>query len=134
MSKTHIKFAKLEMKMVYSKAYQDLNAPSLKILSYVLLQLRWVKVSKNHYELSNKDQIELLYTTFKKVPFMMHRGTITRSIDFLLSHGFIKVKTQGGLCQGNKTIFEYSEKWSDWVPGECIFNRKPFFARGFLKH
>lgn len=131
MSKTHIKFAKLEMKMVYSKAYQDLNAPTLKILSYVLLQLRWVRVSKNHYELGKKDH-ELLYSTFKKAPFLMHDRTITRSIDSLLSHGFVKVKNQGGLCQGHKSKYEYSEKWKDWELGECIFIRKPFFKRGFL--
>jgi hypothetical protein len=132
MSKAHIKFAKLEMRMVYSKAYQDLNAPTLKILSYVLLQLRWVKTAKSRYELSNQDKIELLYASFKRSPFSMHYGTITRSIDSLLAHGFIKVNLQGGLCQGNKSIYGYSERWVDWVEGEIIFTRQPFTRRGFL--
>lgn len=135
MSKKNVKFAKLELRMVYSKAYQDLNAPSLKILSYLLLQLRWVKTSgkksKAKYQLSNKDNIELLYSTFTKDPFKMKKPTITRAIDSLLKHGFIKIKDQGGRCRGHKTIYEYSESWTGWEHGQTIRTRKPFFSRGF---
>jgi len=135
--KYRIKFAKLELKMVYSDAFQDLNAPTLKILSYLLLQLRWVNTARSkdkpNYVCENKDNIELLYSTFKNPPFKMNKPTIVRGIDSLLSHGFIKVKIQGGMCRGHKTIYEYSEKWSDWKPGQEISKRKPFFARGFCK-
>jgi hypothetical protein len=130
MPKPKDKFAKLELKMVYSKAYQDLNAPTLKMLSYVLLQLRWAEVSRGNYVLSIKEH-DLLYTTFRKAPFFMKDRTITRSIDSLLAHGFIKVKEQGGFCQGHKSRFEYTEEWKNWTEGDCIFTRKPFFKRGF---
>jgi len=135
MSKKSTKFAKLERKMVYSKAYQDLNAPTLKILSYALLQLKWVNVSrqkeKPKFIVENKDKIELLYTTFTKPPFCMCRQTITRAIDSLLAHGFVKVVEQGGMCKGHKTIFGYADEWVEWKAGEVLFIRMPFFARGF---
>ena len=121
--------------MVYSKAYQDLNAPTLKILSYLLLQLRWVNIARTRnkpkYIPENKDEIELLYSTFNKPPFNMGKKTIVRSITVLLSHGFVEVKKQGGRCRGHKTIYGYSERWHEWEPGQVIFIRKPFFARGF---
>jgi len=131
-----IKFAKLEKRMVYSKAFQNINAPTLKILSYLLLQLRWVNTAriknKPKYIAVNKDKIEMLYSTFKKPPFNMGEHTIARSITSLLSHGFIEVKKQGGRCKGHKTIYGYSERWHEWEPGQVIFTRKPFFARGFV--
>lgn len=123
--------------MVYSKAYQDLNAPTLKMLSYLLLQLRWVNAAKGkdkpNYILENKDSIEMLYSTFTKPPFNMKKPTIVRSIDSLLSHGFMVVKNQGGMCKGHKTVYGYSEKWQEWTEGMEISKRKPFFARGFCK-
>jgi DNA-binding transcriptional ArsR family regulator len=135
MSNHKIKFAKLELKMVYSKAYQDLNAPTLKILSYLLLQLRWVNTAKSkdkpNYVCENKDNIVMTYSTFKKSPFKMSQPTIVRAVDSLLEHGFIKIKDQGGRCRGHKTIYQYSEKWGEWEPGQKIFSRLPFFARGF---
>ena len=67
MAPKKIKFAKLEQRMVYSKAYQDLNAPTLKMLSYLLLQLRWINTArtknKPKYVLTNKGEIEMLYDT-----------------------------------------------------------------------
>jgi len=137
MSKKNVKFAKLELKMVYSAAYQDLNAPTLKVLSYLLLQLKWVDTarsrSKANWQIANKDQIELLYSTFTKAPFKMNKPTIVRAIDSLLQHGFVKIKDQGGRCRGHKTIYEYSEKWVEWSAGKIMFTRQPFFARGFCK-
>ena len=137
MNKKRLKFAKLELKMVYSAAYQDLNAPSLKILSYLLLQLQWVNTARSkdkpNYVVSNKDQIELLYSTFTKPPFKMSKPTIVRSIDSLLQHGFMKIKDQGGRCRGHKTIYEYTEQWENWSAGQEIFSRKPFFKRGFCR-
>ena len=135
MANHKIKFAKLELKMVYSAAYQDLNAPALKILSYLLLQLRWVNTARSkdkpNYICENKDNIEMVYSIFKKPPFNMFQQTIVRAIDSLLEHGFIKIKDQGGRCRGHKTIYQYSEKWSDWEKGQVIETRLPFFARGF---
>ncbi len=137
MAPKKIKFAKLEQRMVYSKAYQDLNAPTLKMLSYLLLQLRWINTArtknKPKYVLTNKGEIEMLYSTFKKQPFNMGDHTIARSITSLLSHGFVEVKKQGGKCKGHKTIYGYSDRWLNWEPGQVIFNRKPFFKRGFVK-
>ena len=123
------------MKMVYSKAYQDLNAPSLKILSYLLLQLRWVKVGRKtkRYSVSNKDEIKLLYSTFTKDPFKMHPQTISRSIDSLLEHGFVKIKKQGGKVKGDNSVYEYSEKWEDWVKGLICFSRRPYHRKRFQK-
>lgn len=129
------KFAKLELRMVYSEAYQDLNAPTLKMLSYVLLQLKWKNTSrgrKANWVCTNKDEIELLYATFKKSPFNMSDKTVTRAIDSLLAHGFVSVESQGGMCKGHKSLFSYSEKWKDWKPGnEPIETRVPFRKRGF---
>ena len=137
MRRKSIKFAKLERKMVYSPAFQDLNAPTLKILSYLLLQLKWVNIAKPknkpRYIVDNKDEIELLYSTFIKSPFKMCRQTITRAIDSLLAHGFLKIIEQGGMCKGHKTVYGYSEEWVKWTPGQIIETRKPFFARGFTK-
>ena len=133
--KHRIKFAKLELKMVYSDAYQNLNAPTLKILFYLLLQLRWVNTARSkdkpNYVCENKDNIELVYSTFKKPPFKMSQPTIVRGIDSLLAHGFLKVKDQGGRCRGHKTIYKYSEEWIKWKAGQIISIRQPFFARGF---
>jgi len=119
--------------MVYSRAYQDLNAPTLKLLSYFLLQLRWVKAGRknNKYVVSNKDEIKMLYSTFKTKPFNMNPNTIRRSIDALLAHGFMKVIKQGGKVKGQESIYGYSERWQKWNSGEVIFTRRPFAPRGF---
>jgi len=136
MKNKRIKFAKLEKRMVYSKAYQDLNAPTLKILSYLLLQLQWVNIArtktKPKYIIANKEEVSLLYSTFTKAPFNMCKQTITRSIDSLLAHGFIEVKKQGGRCKGHASIFAYRDEWKQWEPGQVLYKRKPFFARGFV--
>ncbi len=137
MSKKGIKFAKLEFAMVYSEAYQDLNAPTLKMLSYLLLQLRWVrcgrKKSDKKYILSNKDNIKMLYATFEATPFNMTSKTITRGIDSLLAHGFLKVKTQGGKVKGHQSVYEYSEKWAGWKPGKVFSKRRPYAKRGYTR-
>ena len=119
--------------MIYSQAYQDLNAPTLKLLSYLLLQLRWVKLGRKtkRYDVSNKDEIKMLYSTFKNKPFNMNPNTIRRSIDSLLAHGFMKVIKQGGKVKGHESIYGYSESWETWTEGDVIFTRRPFHTRGF---
>ncbi len=133
--KRSIKFAKLTRTMVYSRAYQSLNAPSLKMLSYLLLQLRWVKVTqrktKDEYVVENKNEIKLPYSIFRNKPFKMGNQTITNSIDSLLARGFIKIISQGGMAKHHVTIYGYSHRWSKWEEGEAIFKRKPFYRRGF---
>ena len=119
--------------MVYSKAYQNLNAPELKILSYTMLQQKWVKIGKGKYVLENQDDFQLLYTTFKNPPFNMNPNTISKSISSLLSHGFIKVFKQGGKIKGDNSVYGFSDSWMKWQPGEVIFKRKPCFPRGFTK-
>jgi len=98
-------------------------------------QLRWVNTARSkdkpNYVCENKDNIELVYSTFKKPPFKMSQPTIVRGIDSLLAHGFLKVKDQGGRCRGHKTIYKYSEEWIKWKAGQIISIRQPFFARGF---
>jgi len=133
MASKQIKFAQLHKKMVYSKAYQDLNAPSLKLLSYLLLQLKWVRLGRKskRYVVSNKDEIKMLYKTFSTDPFNMNPNTITRSIDSLLAHGFLKVEKQGGSVKGHESIYSYSEMWETWRTGDVIFKRRPFKPRGF---
>ncbi len=133
MTSKRIKFAQLHKKMVYSKAYQDLNAPSLKLLSYLLLQLKWVKLGRKSkkYVVSNKDEIKMLYKTFTAEPFNMNPNTITRSIDSLLANGFLKVEKQGGSVKGDESIYAYSEKWENWNHGDIIFTRRPYHKRGF---
>ncbi len=133
MTLKRIKFAQLHKKMVYSKAYQDLNAPSLKLLSYLLLQLKWVKLGRKSkkYVVSNKDEIKMLYKTFTTEPFNMNPNTITRSIDSLLAHGFLKVEKQGGSVKGDESIYSYSEKWETWNKGDVIYVRRPYRRRGF---
>ena len=137
MASKRIKFAQLHKKMVYSRAYQDLNAPTLKLLSYLLLQLRWAKTgnkSNKKYIILNKDEIKMLYKTFTNEPFNMNPNTITRSIDSLLSHGFMKIIKQGGKVKGDESIYSYSEQWESWQPGEILFTRRPYHARGFAKN
>jgi len=122
------------MKMVYSKAYQDLNAPTLKMLSYLLLQLRWSKIKqggKNVYLISNKDKIKMLYSTFEAKPFNMTAKTITRGIDSLLEHGFLEIVMQGGKVKGHQSVYGYSEMWEGWVPGETCSKRRPYSKRGY---
>jgi hypothetical protein len=132
-----VKFAKLEIDMVYSDAYQDLNLSARKILDYFLLQQRWVNIapaSRNpKWELEQKDNIQLKYSTFKKPPFRMQNQSVTRGIDSLLSHGFIEVSKQGGRCRGSVSEFKKSEKWRTWRDGEILSKRQPLFSRGFTK-
>ena len=121
--------------MVYSKAYQDLNAPSLKILSYFLLQQWWTNTAKHkdkpNWIMTNKDEIFMPYSVFKKAPFNMGPQTITRAFTSLLAHGFFKIVKQGGLCKGHKTKYGISDKWQSWAAGDVIFTRKPFFKERF---
>ena len=121
--------------MVYSEAYQDLGAPALKVLSYVLLQLRWENTSrtkKANWICTNRKEIKLLYSNFRKKPFSMGNQTITNAIDSLLAHGFISVYEQGGRDKGHMSMFSYSEKWKEWSKGQEPFEtRKPFRKRGF---
>jgi len=63
----------------------------------------------------------------------MNPNTITRSIDMLLAHGFIEILKQGGKAKGDPTIYGYSTKWEEWEPGDKIFSRRPYHARGFTK-
>ena len=136
MSKKDIKFAKLELKMVYSEAFQDLNLAARKILDYTLLQVEWVntnpKTIKANWELKKCDNMKLLYSTFRKPPFKMHRQSITRGIDSLLGHGFIDIVLQGGAYRGQNSLFKYSDTWENWNKGLVLSKRQPFFARGFL--
>jgi len=128
-----IKYARITTRMVYSQAFQNLNAPELKILSYILLQQQWKKISRSKYVLENKDDFQLLYSVFKKPPFKMNPNTISKSISTLLSHGFIKVFKQGGKVKGDNSVYGFSESWQKWRPGDVIFKREPFYPRGFTK-
>lgn len=123
------------MRMVYSEAYQDLGAPALKVLSYVLLQLKWENTSRSkkaNWVCTNKKEINLLYSTFKKKPFCMGNQSITNALDSLLAHGFISVNQQGGREKGHVSTFSYSDKWQSWKKGQEPFEtRKPFRKRGF---
>ena len=136
MKEPRTKWAKLQLDMEHSEALQDLNAPTLKILLYTLMQLRWEDTSrqskKANWICSNKDEIKLQYTTFKKPPYRMGDKTITRAIDSLLAHGFISVKEQGGSCKGHSTTFSYCESWFTWKPGDDpVEIRTPYAKRGF---
>lgn len=137
MNKKRQKYAKLELKMVYSDSFQDLNLAARKILDYLLLQLEWVNTQppnrKAKWELKNKDSITLLYSTFTKPPFRLHKQTITRGIDSLLAHGFIEIVSQGGAYRGQNSTYKYSEGWQYWEKGQILSKRQPFFARGFVK-
>ena len=139
MKQPRIKFAKLQIYMFYSEAYHNLNYPSVLILNYVLFQLKWVDASrpkdkKSNYISTNQDEIKLPYSTFKKSPFNFSNSTVTRSIDLLLSRGFISVKEQGGREKGHVSIYSYVEKWKGWKNGDSdIEKRRPYRARGFLK-
>lgn len=136
MNKKNEKFAKIELKMVYSEAFQDLNLAARKILDYALFQIKWVntqpRTRKAKWEIERKENFVLLYSTFIKAPFKLHRQTITRGIDSLLAHGFIEVVSQGGAYRGQKSIYKCIDGWMDWKSGQTINTRKPFFARGFL--
>jgi hypothetical protein len=136
--KFNAKFAKLEIKMIYSEAYQDLNLSAKRIFEYFLLQQRWENISPVNrpakWELSHGQNIQLKYSTFNKPPFRMHNQSIARGIDCLLSHGFIEVSKQGGLCKGSVSEFKPSNLWEKWKKGDCFFKRHPFTGRGFTKH
>ena len=123
--------------MIYSLAYQDLKLSAKRILEYFLLQQYWVNTNPSNrspkWTLEFRDDIQLKYSTFNKPPFKMHNQSITRGIDSLLEHGFIEVSSQGGLCRGSVSEFKNTTAWKDWEPGEKIFNRQPFFSRGFTK-
>ena len=129
------KFAKLEMKMVYSKAFNDLNAPAHVMLSYLLLQLKWVNVARSKdkpkYVITNKREVTMPYSILNKPPFKLANSSIVRGIDSLLAHGFISVERQGGKAKGHPTIYAWSDKWETWINGKVVFSRKPFFRRGF---
>ena len=134
-NKFRVKFAKLEIEMVYSEAYQDLSLPARKIFEYFLLQQKWENISPSNrppkWELAQKENIQLKYSTFQKKPFNMAKQSITRGIDSLLIHGFIEVVKQGGMCRGSVSEFKASQKWRQWSYGDVVNQRKPFFARGF---
>ena len=114
-----IKTAQLSVELVYSKAYQTLNASSIKMLSYVLLQ--------------KKKEFNLLYTHFSKTPFNMNPNTINRSIDLLLAHGFIEVIQQGGRYKNDASLYKKTENWKTWEIGDIVHKRKPLKKRGFCK-
>ncbi len=135
--KFKVKFVKLEIEMIYSPAYQDLNLSAKRVLEYFLLQQYWVNVNpsnrKPKWELEFRADIQLKYSTFNKPPFKMHNQSITRGIDSLLEHGFIEVSKQGGICRGSVSEFKNSEEWKKWKTGQELFKRQPFFSRGFTK-
>lgn len=128
----------ITLDMLYSNALQDLNAPTIKILWYALFQFDWVNLAKHgekaRYVPTYATPFQLLYSTFKNSPFNMKPGTITRSIDSLLAHGFIKVTEQGGRCYGHQSKYRYIESWKNWKEGDVLNKRQPFFARGFTNN
>ncbi len=139
MKAPRIKFAQLQIDMFYSEAYHNLNYPSVLILNYVLFQLKWIDASrrkdkKSNYTCTNKDEINLPYSMLKESPFKLGNSTITRSIDLLLSRGFLSVKEQGGREKGHASVYSYVEKWKDWKKGDAdIEKRQPYRTRGFTK-
>ncbi len=131
------KWAKLQLKMLYSEAFNSLNAPSIKVLMYILMQIKWEntkrsKSKKDNWIVTNNGEISLPYSTFKKPPFKMHNGTITRSIDSLLACGFITITEQGGSKKNHLSKYSYCEKWIIWKKDDEPFEvRRPYHKRGF---
>ncbi|MFH7326615.1 hypothetical protein [Desulfurivibrio sp. C05AmB] len=53
------------------------------------------------------------------------RPRITRALDQLLAHGFIRIIRRGGAYKKDKTIYGLTEDWRFWRPGTVIRSREP---------
>ncbi|MCP5006905.1 MAG: GIY-YIG nuclease family protein [Planctomycetes bacterium] len=95
--------------IVLSDAFNDLNSPSIKMLSYLLL-------SEDRYRIS------IFYPTFKAEPFNMANTTISRSITSLMHHGFVEMLRYSS--RSGKTEYQLSTMFINWKFGDIIFTKE----------
>jgi len=135
MKERSAKWAKFQLDMFNSDAFQDLGKPATTILLYTLFQLEWhstsKKATKAKWVCSNANDIKLHYATFVD-QYKMNNSSVTRGIDSLLANGFIKINEQGGSCKGHTSRYSISNKWRTWKKGDApVSVRQPFRKRGW---
>jgi len=69
------------------------------------------KGKRGGYEAVNKNNLTYPYKDMMRDSGAKSRATIARSIDYLISLGFIDIVHQGGLARGDCTIYSLSDRW-----------------------
>ena len=129
-----------EREMFTSRAYLELTGFASQLLVLFLAKRDIDKERK----VRNKNSITMTYIELENfyqrreanlkgsrqyeksnLPKGISRPRITRAIEKLLAHGFIKIVHRGGAYHQDKTIYALTDDWRLWRPGMVIRKREP---------
>ena len=124
----------IEREMLESEAYLSLKGFAPQLLTLILLKRQF----KNHGRKNrqkriciNCDNLNITYTEFKN-KYGITQPRMTRSIDQLLSKGFLSIVNPGGAYKQDKAIYALSNNWVIWHPGMVFESReRESVERGF---
>jgi len=123
--------AKLQYRIFTSPAFLDLKPASKMILILMYYEIKFKKFgSKKKWLPLNEDNIVLPYKEIR------HRikytdKTIWTSIQDLMAHGFINIRSYGGRAKGDFTIYMIKADWQNWEVGSVVYQSRTSKRVGF---
>jgi len=130
----------IERDLFTSRAYLELRGFASQLLVLFLAKRDF----SNEKKVLNKDSITMTYIELENfyyrqeanlkgvrlaeqssLPKGISRPRITRAIEQLLAHGFIKIVHRGGAYQQDKTVYALIDDWQWWRPGMICRKREP---------
>ena len=123
--------AKLQYRIFTSPAFLDLKPASKMILILMYYEIKFKKFgSKKKWLPLNEDNIVLPYKEIR------HRikytdKTIWTSIQDLMAHGFINIRSYGGRAKGDFTIYIIKADWQNWEVGSVVYRSRTSKRVGF---
>jgi len=120
-----------------SEAFRSLSGTQKTVLFDFLLKRRMGKAGKRgQWDIVNNGEIEYTYSEAEKkgIP----RSTFMKTLDVLISRGFIDVSHSGnGGRKGDKSLYSISERWRKWGEKDFVVVKRPKdlrVKRGFAAH
>jgi hypothetical protein len=124
----------IEREMFESGAFLSLKGFAPQLLILILAKRQFETHGRKGKEkriCTNRDKLNITYTEFKN-KHGITQPRLTRSIDELLSKGFIKIVYPGGTYRQDKAVYALSNNWVIWQPGMVFEKRKrDSIDRGF---
>lgn len=108
--------------MLNSKAWQELTANDIVLYLYMLSKFK-VRYSHNEVDKTNEDNISVPQSEYTK---LMNNRTFFKSIDHLISLGFIKV-IRSGYSTRQCNLYGFCSEWQKY--GTDSFNIKAEWLR-----
>ncbi len=119
-----------------SLAFRTLKPSSRDILIQIYFEVNVNSAKKRNQKytpkISNRDDIKLPYAEITARLGYRHK-TVWEAFKEIFAHGFLDVIVFGGGCKGDCKIYSISEKWSEWKPGQVIYEIGKNGKIGFQK-